>query len=113
MPTGRRYLTSYPVVIDQKLTSDIKMIFVQNSSSLISDVSDWPFPNKIPGCATGDGCYNWGHGNFSKCTSLLEIVKALHLFFFHDVTHSRTRNSRHCRENLVNFFDQNYLFVAE
>jgi len=52
MPTGRRYLTSYPFVIDQKLTSDIKMIFVQNSSSLKSyDVSDWPLPNKIPGCA--------------------------------------------------------------
>jgi len=31
MPTGRRYLTSYPVVTDQKLISDIKMIFVQNS----------------------------------------------------------------------------------
>jgi len=31
MPTGRRYLTSFPVVIDQKLTSGIKMIFVQNS----------------------------------------------------------------------------------
>jgi len=25
------HLTSYPVVMDQKLTSDIKLIFVQNS----------------------------------------------------------------------------------
>jgi len=29
------------------------MIFVQNSQSLKSDdVSNWPLPNKIPGCAS-------------------------------------------------------------
>jgi len=40
MPTGRRYLTSYPVVIDQT-------IFVQKSWSLKSDdVSDWPPPEQ-------------------------------------------------------------------
>jgi len=51
VPTGRRSLTAYPVVIDQKFTSDIKMIFVQNRQSLKSeDGSDWPLPNKIPGC---------------------------------------------------------------
>ena len=32
-PTGRRYFTSYPVVIDQKESCDIKMIFVQNSEN--------------------------------------------------------------------------------
>jgi len=37
MPTSMRCLRSYPVVIDQKLTSDIKMIFVQKSQSLKSD----------------------------------------------------------------------------
>jgi len=31
MSTGRRYLTSYPVVIDQELSYDIEMIFVQIS----------------------------------------------------------------------------------
>ena len=31
MPTGKIYLTSYPLVIDQKLSCNIKMIFVQNS----------------------------------------------------------------------------------
>jgi len=47
-----RCLTSYPVIIDQKLSRDIKMIFVQNSYRLNSDdVSDWPLPNKIIGCA--------------------------------------------------------------
>jgi len=29
--TGRRYLTSYPDAIDRKLSSDINMIFAQNS----------------------------------------------------------------------------------
>jgi len=53
MLTGRRYLTSYPVVIGQRLTSDIKMIFVQNSLKS-DDVSDWPLLNKIPGCAPAD-----------------------------------------------------------
>ena len=53
IPTGRRYLTSYPVVIGQKLSCDIEMIFVRNSWRLNSDdISDWPLPNKILGFAT-------------------------------------------------------------
>jgi len=31
MPTGRRYLTSYPVVIDQKFSCDIEKVLVQNT----------------------------------------------------------------------------------
>jgi len=30
LPIGKRYLISYPVVIDQELSCDIEMIFVQN-----------------------------------------------------------------------------------
>ena len=51
MPTGRRYMALYPVVIDQKLSYDMKMIFVQNGLDS-DDVSDWPLPNKILCCAT-------------------------------------------------------------
>ena len=42
MPSGRRYFTSYPVVIDQKLSCDIKIIFVQNSK-------DWTLTNSVTG----------------------------------------------------------------
>ena len=53
MSSGRRHLTPLTVVIDQKLSCDIEVIFVQNSKRLKSDdVSEWPLPNKIPGSAT-------------------------------------------------------------
>jgi len=55
MSPGGRHLTSLTVVIDQKLSCDIEVIFVQNSKRLKSDdVSEWPLPNKTPSSATAE-----------------------------------------------------------
>jgi len=50
------------------------MIFVQNSQSLKSDdVSDWLFPNKIPGCAPVSG--DLLQLSFTALSSFVSVLK--------------------------------------
>jgi len=103
MPTGGRYLTSYPAVIDQKSSCDIEMIFVQNCLWLNSDdVNAWPLPNKIPGSATEIKAVVlkpfalrrlWNSLVDLRRTSNMNLIKVL---FIDETTKRNSRHLQYC-----------------
>ena len=110
MPTGRRYLKSYPVVIDQELNSDIKIIFVQNSQNLKSDdVNDWHLPNKIPGC-------HWFHSVSACLCNVIAHLDAFQSCFFPLVIacFSLSKQGTQCAHQTIHFnFQTSSLLEAD